>query len=592
MSGRALAFFGITGALALAALSFPPIVFVGALFLFVPGLILWAAAPVFMYSLTGYLTWRLTDGLIKPVRVAIMAGVLAALATLPSLYLNQPIERLRASLAADDIDGGVPSLHDKTLAILTPSRSRYGGTPRGDTDCDAICQRLLYNGAAKRVIRGAYPARVPAAEPAVVRAYHVERRDQCPAVNLPDDSDRWQGDPHDYSDRDRDRVRARIAAGECLISQAGTLAEANYELRDYLLRTRSLPRDAKSSDIDDTVEARRIELLERTPQGARVIHRKTQVESRPLTIPFAIANDVHGNHMLAGFLRRKVTDNPYTFTSETLALFGDGVKFPDRNVDAGTELAVLMRALADPTLPATDPRLALADQVLKRIGAKGPASPQDAEAVRLIVSDKRITAFFHLADATWKLGVDAAPLARPLIERLFAARLPQDRDTVQTTSRAIANLPSGAAVAIMDDLEKLAATEGRRGTAYRAIARLGDAGPEAAPRLAALLEVRHGNKNQPHHTDEHSVVIGALLGLCRMGPAAGSAVEPIMALLREEISRDSLSGRGQLAILALGRIGAGERAVELAQGSDNMLKRVQFQLRQAERPLHRDQCSY
>lgn len=592
MSGRALTFFGVTGALALLALSFPPAVFVAGLFLIVPGLILWAASPVFMYSVLGYVSWHATEGMRPPARFAIVLAAVAVVAVGPVWYFNLPINQLRAEMTADDLlNGPIPPLNDKTLAILTPSRGRYGGQPRRDTDCDSICQRLLYNGAVRRVIRGAFAAGVPVSEPAVVRAYRIEQRESCPSATLPDDTDSWPGDPQDYADRERDRIGARIAAGQCLISESATLAEADYLLRDYSVRQ---PPPEPASGIADTVQARRLEFGASVIGGPpRIIHRRTQVESRPVAMPFMIVNDIHGNSMAAGFLRLKAVDNRYTFQSETRALFGDGVKFPERNASPGAEVAVLLRALRDPALAANDPRLALGDQVLKRIGAKGPSSPQDAEAVRLLIEDRRVTSFFYLADAVWRLGPAAAPLAGPLLERLLAAPLPAGRDTVQTTSRAIANLPPGALAPVMSELDKLAAIEGRRGLASLAVSRLGDAGAPGVSRLVALLETRRGHRSLPPHADERGVVIGALLGLCRMGTDAASAIDPLVAFLREELDlRGTLTSRGDLAVLALARMGAADRVLQLAEQHKGFQQQVQFKLRQAERPLHRNQCSY
>ena len=592
MSGRALAFFGVTGALAFLALSFPPVVFVAALFFLVPGVILWIASPVFMYSVLGYVSWHVTEGMRLPARFAIVLGAFAIAAVVPAWYFNLPIGQLRSELVADDIaTTSLPPLNDKTLAILTPSRGHHGGQPRRDTDCDSICQRLLYNGAVKRVIRGAFAARAPAPDPAIVRAYRVEQAESCPSATLPDDTDTWPGDPRDYADRDRDRIGARIAAGQCLISESATLAEADYVLREHVVRQ---PRSEPANGIADTVQARRLEFGVNVVGGPpRVIHRKTQVESRPVAMPFMIANDIHGNTMAAGFLRLKAIDNPYTFQSETRALFGDGVKFPERNASPAAEVAVLLRALRDPALAASDPRLALGDQLLKRIGAKGPSAPQETEAVRLLIEDQRFTAFFHLADAVWQLGPNAAPLAGPLLDRLLAAPLPAGRDIVQTTSRAIANLPPGALAPAMNQLERLAAIEGRRGLASLAMSRLGDAGAPGVSRLVALLETRHRHQSLPLHSDERNVVIGALLGVCRMGAQAAGAIDPLATFLREELEvRGSLTSRGDLAVVALARMGAADRVLQIAENHKASQQHIQFKLRQAEKPLHRNQCSY
>ena len=591
MSRKALTFFSITGGLAFLALSFPSLVIAGLFLLIIPGIVLFAAAPVFLYSALGYATWRLTGGMHRSARLAILLGTLAILAVIPAWLLNLPINDERAALTAHDMTAPIPPLRDTTLAIFTPSRSHSGGRQPADTACDGICQRLLYNGAVARVIRGAYAPRIPATEPVTVRAYRIERRDTCPAVALPDDTDQWPGDPHDYSDRARDRIAARIAAGQCLISEAATMDEADYVLRDYAVREPALKYD--QPPIADTVRAKRIEFGVRTADGPpRVIHRKTQVESKPVAMPFMIANDIHHNDMEASFLRLKAVDNPYTLWGETRALFGEGVKFPDRTVEPAAEVAMLLQALDDPALPAGDPQIALGDQVLKRISAKGSPSPQDIEAVRRLIQDRRFMSFFNLAGAVFRLGPEAAPLAGPLLERLIDTPLPAGRDTVQTTSRAIAYLPPGALVPVMSELERLAAMEGRRGTAYLAISRLGDAGAPGATRLIALVESRHNHPTLPMYADERDVVIGALLGLCRMGPDATAAVDPVLGLLREEVERGSIGPKGSLAVAALGRMGAADTALQLVEGRKNMLQQVQFRLRQAERPLNRDQCSY
>jgi hypothetical protein len=63
-------------------------------------------------------------------------------------------------------------------------------------------------------------------------------------------------------------------------------------------------------------------------------------------------------------------------------------------------------------------------------------------------------------------------------------------------------------------------------------------------------------------------------------------------LLREDLARGSISSRGDLAVMTLGRMGAADRVLALAEGQKTVLSRVQFKLREAERPLHREQCSY
>ena len=400
---------------------------------------------------------------------------------------------------------------------------------------------MLYNGAVQRIIRGAF-TREFADIPKSMRAYHIERQDTCPAVKLPDDEDQWPDDRFDIADRPRDRVQGRVAAGECIIGEPATLSDADFVLTERSER-QPAPRPLSSPNFfPDTVAARRIEFSAFENGRLKIFHRKTQVESRPIAYPFMVANDLSSNHMEAGFLRHRVTDNRYTFASETKALFGDGVKVPNGIEDSG-DVVRLLAALRDKALPAGDPRLQLGDQVLKRIAFRGASGPDDILAVRLLVEDRRFTDHFHLAGAVSKLGPDAADLAGPLLDRLMEAPLPAGRDIVQTMSRAIGNLPTAALVPAMDRLEQLAAIEVRRGTAMIALSRLADAGAVAAPRLVALLETRRQEKSLPMYSDERSTVIGALLGLCRLGPQARDAVEAwLRCYARKRVAAASARG--------------------------------------------------
>ena len=136
MSRGAFAFFLVIGLLATVALAIPGAVFVAALFLIVPGVVLWLSVPIFMYAAFVYAARHLTGGLRRPVRLAIVVGAVAALAVIPTWLLNQRTDAQRSELVAHDVAGEIPTLRNKTLAVITPSRHHHGGTPRGDTDCD------------------------------------------------------------------------------------------------------------------------------------------------------------------------------------------------------------------------------------------------------------------------------------------------------------------------------------------------------------------------------------------------------------------------------------------------------------------------
>ena len=95
MSRGAFALFLVIGLLATVALAIPGAVFVAALFLIVPGVVLWLSVPIFMYAAFVYAARHLTGGLRRPVRLAIVVGAVAALAVIPTWLLNQRTDAQR-----------------------------------------------------------------------------------------------------------------------------------------------------------------------------------------------------------------------------------------------------------------------------------------------------------------------------------------------------------------------------------------------------------------------------------------------------------------------------------------------------------------
>jgi hypothetical protein len=189
---------------------------VGIALLVVPGVVLWLTPPAFMYGTVAALVWRGLERFPRW-RLAPTAIAVAAVAVGPPWIMNSRLDKATAALKQADMKlVQRPTLRD-TIAFFFPQTQESGG--RKGIECTEICQRLLYNGAVRRVIVAVSPDSLDGDLPrAALTDFHVERKADCPKVSMTA-SPPWQ----EYwpegalADRTHIHVSRRIASGECLI---------------------------------------------------------------------------------------------------------------------------------------------------------------------------------------------------------------------------------------------------------------------------------------------------------------------------------------------------------------------------------------
>jgi hypothetical protein len=282
-----------TGVAALIVLAYPVVATFGWLLGGLPGLLLGAAPSLFVYLAVWWglkwlaltlatvagsdpATWqvRWTANLVPVAIVLLLAFKIPAM-------INMPLEQEIAQLGATDVQSpGVIKL-PAIVAIELP-KSSHGG-PRGEGPyCETLCLRLLYNGVVSRVIAAArfHDGTIELA------SYRIERRDQCAKPDLPRTLIEWAGDHVAWSDAGprgvKQRVEARISAGECLVRDAGRIedAEAVISVRDVKAGA-----DIYQGPWDpwlNTVAARRLEIVK---ADGRVLYRHTEVTAAVLSAP-------------------------------------------------------------------------------------------------------------------------------------------------------------------------------------------------------------------------------------------------------------------------------------------------------------------
>jgi hypothetical protein len=330
----------IMGVSAGLAVAIPQLAFIGFLFGIVPGIFLSVAPAVFAYSLAWWSARAALLAIAKrsgldPDRkfVSPMFGVLAAISiALPAVLVPQSINastmEKAAELRADDHDHAGPIALPSIVAVLLASNTSKSADPKTFLDCETLCQRLLYNKAVSRVIVAEAPRPSGSNKhPRPVAEYRIEQRDQCPTPALSNRDVVW---PVDQRARTVSRVRARIAAGECLIGEAGNIGAASLTITYRELKQGLRYFAHPWSPRLDTIQAYRLEIVD---ADGGILYRRTEVNADPLTTPLlsSVAAGFFTTVTYAGLARSHVEYSPLGPDGRDVlpALLGTASRPPD-----------------------------------------------------------------------------------------------------------------------------------------------------------------------------------------------------------------------------------------------------------------------
>lgn len=183
-----------------------------------------AIATLCLYLFAADLGWLLL-GQSLPMGLAGAASAAALLGYGVPAVVNASIAAKSSEVISADavpVDMGKPQV----LALLTPyekSRDKW----QVETDCEILCQRLLYWGGRKAVLMGATPpSGIPTDATGLIR-YSIERRSSCPPVKVPDASVMSGQMRYGNSYATSETVQNKIGWGECLVTAVGSIAEAD-----------------------------------------------------------------------------------------------------------------------------------------------------------------------------------------------------------------------------------------------------------------------------------------------------------------------------------------------------------------------------
>jgi hypothetical protein len=553
-----MVYFAFVGGLAALAHMRHMILF-GTLFFLIPGLILSFAPMVFFYSAAICVAWLICREFLPPLYDSVAAVALVAFFAYGIPLATHPIVQMQMNeQTAHDKTDAVPVTPADSVALLREEwNSHFKKKRAAPTICYELCQRLLYNGATKRVFVAEY-VDVTKSLAEMATYYYIEHRDSCPPPPMPEQSESWPGDStyNKWGERNN-AVKRRVAAGECLMQGEARLSDAQMIFTEHDVADAPDSSPSYYGDPRD-VRARRIELWKNTRGTLEIIDRKTQVEAGFLVAPL-ILWPVSDEGDFA-FLYKKEQVNLFhdprwlrgSVLNEYKRIFGDAVRlpeavapntttsfvgpiWPDANRAASASevsVATLFRKALDTPGDDNNQGLKLFSDLLVDIKRKDGPTNDEVELVARAIGDPRLKDYWFIP--MYKFGPQGIKLAKPILDRMISATLPRDSEAVRSLSHAFLYLPPGTAKDVAPQIIQVANTPVLREYGWEVVARLGDAGPEVAlPPYRKILQTPLENFDSRPHSKDRYVLLGAILGLCKMGDEAKDAVPDLIAYLRD-----------------------------------------------------------
>lgn len=526
---------GLIGATALAAiaLAIPGLVYLGLIAFILPGVLMIISAPIALY---GWL-FALPYGVLRTIGVTWWMAALIALPVPLTFGFALPAQsnaETRSALAravAADIRPAKPLAIGGTVALAYVYKS--GGGQEKDSGCDDLCLRLLYNGDAKIVYLG------QPGGPGV--AFAIERRAVCPQFIFSDRLFKWHNWPHRAAGTEnsvsppaglKEIVEARIAGGECLAPVSSNVRP------DWTIERTYLPRGKIRfgwSMAPDELQGERITVYRHDGSTKRPVGRFTNATTSALLSP--LLPTLVSTTANSGWAWARTTIGKTRWDWDSVTVLRRFVAFNaelPEGISPARMRELLAAALADPRRMRDDAGLLLANSVMADITLNGPKKGDAALLAKAIADDRfmKIEPNHKLAE---KLGTDYAMIVDSAIARL--GRLPvsgTNNVPHDELGRIIAAIPEEWFAPPPQSVVKLLRDPVIAARARRIIGQLDAGGAAAVPLLTEIIisgaERVSSIEALQKARIETEGINAAVAALCRIGPAARSALGPIIAM--------------------------------------------------------------
>jgi hypothetical protein len=264
---------------------------------------------------------------------------------------------------------------------FSPDPATASSWERHALDCKSLCQRLLYNGAAQRVVVEAHLEQ-PGSSPSVrQKTYRVERRSQCPIIDIfGDNSTDWE--TYESGNTTPDRLLRRIVLGECLVSDYpdGDMTDLVLDRRSPTgVRGFAFGYDQNSVFRVPAVGSVRIELRDRRGGRETVLFRRTKTHVVTL-VPFLLMQipDLGG-----------ISSDDWREEAVLREIFGEAVRKPKDIADHFVLRDRVEQLLDDqasdhPTLDR------MAGAYMRSVGAASAVEARDLTIIRKIIESPAV----------------------------------------------------------------------------------------------------------------------------------------------------------------------------------------------------------
>ncbi len=545
-------------------------------------------AVAFVYVPVAFLLGALLKLIKVPLPTLVSLVALLGLGCLFSYQLNKPILKKVEEFARLDVPLNSEFTIPDTMAVYSGQYARHGDA------CNALCQRLLYNQAAKKVLVITDPKTVLNNQMNnTVVSYVIEQGNNC--TNKYVISKRW-------GKIAVANVESRIAAGDCLVKKVSPLSDADVIFFHGKITHNSKYQDFKSLERQ-VYFVNYIELLKNKDNSFQRIYRFSEISAQPFAYPLVVGPifAASGGRPTSGFYHTRLAiNNPgpsygnpiQEFKLQMEEIFGKALKpIEPAKIDTKQLVKDALESEAESNTAGLDMiGNHLGDLYLNR---KMPTD-DDMKLVIEALKDDRTSEWFHLSNFTWLWGDKRGSVPQEFAQEL-ANRILR-RKNIEEAARAIRFLPDGDAASIYTQLEQIVQDNILRERAYGAVIRLGDGGTRAIPYYIQILNEYEEAWNDTGYNSRRDKLrelgdapIASVIGLCRLGKEALPSKSALFQLVENVGYKGSLGGS---AIDALIEMGATQELEQKYKSDDAFSKEIQRAIGKRERAINKKGRSF
>ena len=458
----------LTGILAAVSMASPDLIVIGYFLFFLPGFLMAYSPTLFVYPLIATVWSKLLEAYTKHHVIVAVSLLLACAFAIP--YIENFVQRKDIEkMVSSDVSGEtIKELPDIIALLETPARN---GMQEKSSLCGGLCQRLLYNGAVKRVLVGKPVDLDRGVVPKIeLTAYFIEKREDCPAADIPEaSSDLYIIGRVRRPESPEDAVRLRISAGECLLREKMPLSSTgmivSYERKEAF--------HPEKIGFEKFIVANIIS--GKTSLIKKSTHAWTHVLQKPLV--YGASGSSGGTPNLHfHFLKELVeTGSPIKKDKEYVATFGDAIDWP--SIPTNLNLYGVFSA----ELESSRTEIFLFKPYINSLIRSKHVSESDIDLIVKALNDSRVADLSSISQLVRYLKEQADPLAVPLMSRFQAVFFTGNNKAIRDVVDGIEALSDAGFLRVSDELEMLLKNHKHRsirGNLLYRIDRLKDEGKE------------------------------------------------------------------------------------------------------------------